>query len=101
MSELMKITIDVTKITKSRLYPGKNGAKYLNAILIATPDSPHGNSHMIVEDTTKEERESGMQGVILGNAKIMGKGAKSAAKPASGAKSEASSQPDDSDSIPF
>lgn len=64
---MITIKIDVKKITKSRLYEGAKGI-YLDAILIPTPNSEHGD-YMIVESITKEERENGVKGVILGNAK--------------------------------
>lgn len=62
--------INVSKITKSKLYDGKHG-KMLSFILIDTPESKYGDDYMIVENTTKEERERGIKGVILGNAKIL------------------------------
>lgn len=68
------IKIDVTKINKDRLFVGKNGAKYLDAILIETPDSKYGDSHMIVQSVSKEERQAGVRGAILGNAKTLGGG---------------------------
>ena len=64
---MIKIQIDVTKITKDKLFTGKTGAKYLNAVLIETPNSQYSD-YMIVESTTKEEYEAGVKGVILGNA---------------------------------
>ena len=68
MKEIISIKIDVTKITKSKLYVGQKGT-YLNCSLIPTPKSEYGD-YMIVEDTTREEREGGKKGVILGNGKI-------------------------------
>ena len=64
----IKIKIDVSKIDKNRLFKGKQGT-YLNAVLIETPNNQYGDSHMIVEDVSKEEREKGVKGNILGNAK--------------------------------
>lgn len=67
---MIKVSINVNSIDKSRLYEGKKG-KYLNICLIETPDSKYGNDFMVVEDVTKEEREAGKKGNILGDAKIM------------------------------
>jgi len=67
----IKIKIDVSKIDKSRLFKGKQGT-YLNAVLIETPNNQYGDSHMIVEDVSKDEREKGVKGNILGNAKTFG-----------------------------
>ena len=66
---MITLNIDVTKIDKDRLFKGKQGT-YLDAVLIATPDSQYGHDYMIVQSTTKEEREAGQRGAILGNAKI-------------------------------
>jgi hypothetical protein len=66
---MITIKIDVTKISKSRLYKGGKGT-YLNCTLIDTPNSEYGD-YMIVEETTKAEREAGTKGTILGNGKIV------------------------------
>ena len=67
---MITIKIDVTKINKSRLYVGEKGT-YLNCVLIDTPESKYGHDFMIVQETTKEEREAGTRGTILGNGKIV------------------------------
>jgi hypothetical protein len=69
MKELIKGSIDVLKINKDKLYTGKKG-KYLNIVLIPTPNSEYGD-WMIVEETTEEERKAGEKGTILGNAKVL------------------------------
>ena len=66
---MITIKIDVTKINKSRLFKGAKGT-YLNCTMIDTPNSEYGD-YMIVEETTKEEREAGTKGTILGNGKII------------------------------
>jgi len=63
--------IDVTKIDKARLFQGKNGARYLDVALIETPNNQYGDSHMIVQSVSKEEREAGVKGAILGNIKTL------------------------------
>lgn len=67
MSNTIYIKIDVTKINKARLYKGQKGT-YLDAVCIPTPDSKYDNTHMIVEAVSKEEREQGVKGAIIGNA---------------------------------
>lgn len=67
---MITLKIDVTKIDKSRLFYGEKGT-YLNAVLIETPKSEYGD-FMIVESVSKEERESGVKGNIIGNAKRLG-----------------------------
>jgi len=69
---MIVLKIDVTKIDKSRLFEGKNGAKYLDAILWETNDDQYGNSHRIVQSVSKEERLAGVKGAIIGNAKTIG-----------------------------
>ncbi len=64
-------SINVSNIDKSKLYQGKKG-QYLNVTLIATPTSEYGD-YMVVQDVSKEEREAGIKGAILGNAKFFGK----------------------------
>lgn len=68
---MIEARIDVTKITKERLYVGEKGT-YLNVKLIETPESKYGD-YMVVESTTKEEYEKGVKGAILGNAKVVKK----------------------------
>ena len=67
----ISVSIDVTKIDKERLFVGKKG-KYLDVTLIETPNSQYDDDYMAVQSVTKEEREGGMQGAILGNGKIFG-----------------------------
>lgn len=68
---MIAIKIDVTKISKDRLFKGAKGT-YLNAILIDTPDGKYGD-FMICEEQSKEEREAKTQRVILGNGKYVGR----------------------------
>jgi hypothetical protein len=61
--------IDLTKIDKSRLFVSeKTGSKYLDIVVFDTPESEYAD-YMIVESITKEEREAGKKGTILGNLK--------------------------------
>ena len=65
--EVINVKIDVKKISKDKLFAGEKGT-YLNCTLVPTPNGQYGD-FMVVEDTTKEERETGTKGVILGNGK--------------------------------
>jgi hypothetical protein len=60
--------INVDKIDKSRFFKGKKG-RYLNIVLIETPDSEYGD-YLIKQEQTKEERERGEKTEIIGNAKF-------------------------------
>lgn len=68
MSNIIRGKIDVGKIDKERLFRGTKGT-YLDIVLIPTPDSQFGDSHVIKQDVSKEDREAGIKGNILGNAK--------------------------------
>ena len=83
-STLVAIKIDVTKIDKSRYYIGKNGAKYLDAtVFINDEEGQYGDHGMITQSVSKEEREAGVKGNILGNVKKLGEfGNNSAPAPA-------------------
>ena len=71
MQKLISLSIDVSKIDPKRLYKGKKG-QYLSATLFLKEEvDQYGNNGFIVESITKEEREAGKKGTILGNAKFM------------------------------
>lgn len=67
----VNLKIDVTKIDKSKLFKGKNGNMYLDAQVFIDLDEQdqYGNNGMITQAVTKEEREAGTRGAILGNAR--------------------------------
>ncbi len=94
MPLIIRCSINVTKIDKAKMYVGKKGT-YLNLVLIENKEGPdqYGNDFMVVQDTSKEERERGIRGAILGNAQFAGG-------------KQASTVPDDdgpppSDDVPF
>lgn len=80
MSDTISASIDTTKVDRDHLYTGKKGT-YLDIVLIPTPGNQYGNDFMIVQSVSKEERESGKKGEILGNAKFI-KAKKESATPA-------------------
>lgn len=66
----VSLNFDVTKIDKTKLVKGQKGT-YLNAqVFVSDEPDQYGNNGMIVQAVSKEEREQGIQGAILGNAKI-------------------------------
>ena len=67
--KVIKLNLNVSKITKEKLVKGEKGL-YLNCALLETPDSKYGDDYMIVEEISKEEREAGQKGEILGNGKV-------------------------------
>jgi len=95
MSKLIAIKIDVSKIDKDRLFQGKKGS-YLDAtVFLNDEEGQYGDNGMITQSVSKEEREAGVKGNILGNVKILGEFGdnKPAAAPAPAAV--------ESDDIPF
>ena len=97
MSETIIIKIDVTKINKSKMFEGKKGV-YLDIVLIPTPGNQYGNTHMAVQGLSKEDRDAGQKGVILGNAKTIGGSGQQQDQSAPPAR-EAAAGP--SDDVPF
>jgi len=67
---MITIKINVKKIDKTKLFPGKDGALYLDIILI--DKEAYGNHYMAIQQIPKEERDAGKKGNILGNGKIIG-----------------------------
>lgn len=67
----VSLKIDVSKIEKNRLYKGQKGT-YLDATVFIDLDEldQYGNSGMITQNVSKEERQNNVRGAILGNAKV-------------------------------
>ena len=70
----VSVKIDVTKIDKALLYKNEKGA-YLNATVFIDVDTPdkYGNHGMVTQDVSKEAKDAGEKGPILGNVKIFWK----------------------------
>jgi hypothetical protein len=56
------------EITDSKLFEGKNGDIYLDFALIPAKKSNYGETHFISHDISKDQRDAGKKGNILGNA---------------------------------
>lgn len=71
MSALITLNIDVTKITKERLYEGKKG-KYLQ-LTVAVNDEldDYGNNASAFEGQSKEERDAKTPKNYLGNGSVV------------------------------
>jgi hypothetical protein len=67
----VSLKIDVSKIDKSRLFKGEKGT-YLDATVFVDVDQldQYGNSGMITQDVSKDEKQQGVKGNILGNCKV-------------------------------
>ena len=70
----ISLKIDVSKIDKARLFRGQKGT-YLDATAFVDLDEldQYGNSGMITQDVSKEEKDAGTKGAILGNSKVFWK----------------------------
>ena len=70
---MISVSIDVTPIRKERIREVVNSkgevCHYLDLTLVDTPNSKYGDHYFVVQKTTKEEREGGLELPILGNAK--------------------------------
>lgn len=94
----MKVAkIDVTKIKKEHLFSGKNGAKYLDIAIHENREGTdqYGNDGFITQSVSKEARERGEKGPIIGNWK------KLETRQSTPAPKSAPSQPEPDDDIPF
>lgn len=67
----VSLKINVSQIDKARLFSGQKG-KYLDCtVFIDINDlDQYGNSGMITQDVTKDEKSAGVKGNILGNCKV-------------------------------
>lgn len=67
----VSLKIDVSKIDKARLFSGQKGT-YLDATVFIDIDQldQYGNSGMITQDVSKEEKLQNVKGNILGNCKV-------------------------------
>jgi hypothetical protein len=67
----VSLKIDVSKIDKARLFKGSKGT-YLDATVFIELNEfdQYGNSGMITQDVTKDEKQQGVKGNILGNCKV-------------------------------
>ena len=72
MSTIINGSIDLSKIDKSKIVEGKNGAKYYNiTILVNDTKDKFGNDASIITQQSKEERESKAAKTYLGNGKTI------------------------------
>ncbi len=67
----VSLKINVSEIDKMRLFSGQKG-KYLDATVFIDLEQldQYGNSGMITQDVSKDEKAQGVRGNILGNCKL-------------------------------
>jgi hypothetical protein len=95
----VKLKIDVTNIEKARLFKGKKGT-YLDATAFIDVDNKdqYDNNGMITQDVTKEEKNNGVKGAILGNVQVFWREEQQRSQPAT---TVAQVEDDFNDDIPF
>jgi hypothetical protein len=67
---MLTLKINVMKLQKERFFEGKNGAKYADLIVMELdePDQ-YGNTFIVKQSLSKEERQQGVKMPIIGNGK--------------------------------
>lgn len=94
--------IDVTKLDKGHFFKGQKGI-YADLVLIPNKDGvdQYGNDGFVSQGVSKEAREKGTKGAIVGNYKKINRGGDTAApkKVKAEAKPDPSLDPDDD--VPF
>lgn len=71
MSKLLNVSINLSKIDKSKLIEGQKG-KYLNlTISVNNEKDQYNNDVSCWQSQTKEERESGQNKNFLGNGRVI------------------------------
>ena len=92
-----RININVTRIDKAHLVPGKSG-KYLG-LTFWENDQPdqYGNAGFVTQEISKEARDRGEKGPIIGNWKH----AQPRQQPKPAAPKPAPAQPEAEDDVPF
>ena len=59
--------INLSKVDKNRLFKGEKGV-YLDVVIFTNPEpDQYGQNGMIVQSVSKEERQQGVKGEIIGN----------------------------------
>lgn len=62
---MIKLNINTSKIDESSLFQGRNG-KYLHLLLFERRDD-YGNDGFVIQEPSKEQRDAGTRGPIVGN----------------------------------
>tara|TARA_R110000868_G_C10621760_1_gene742366 strand:- start:151 stop:465 length:315 start_codon:yes stop_codon:yes gene_type:complete len=104
MPRPITLKIDVSKIDKAHLFKGAKGT-YLDVAIWPNKEGAgqYGDTHYAVQQVTKELRESGVRGPIIGNATVPSDEAEQA-KPTRHAKTATPTDPDSDiapDDLPF
>lgn len=75
MAMIIGLSIDLNKIDKDKIIPGKNGAKYYNLdVMVNDQQNDFGKDVSVTEPQTKEQRKDKVKKTYLGNGKVLWKG---------------------------
>ncbi len=102
MASIIKTSINLDQIDKSKIYVGKKG-KYLPITITLNDELDNfGNNGPIIIEQTKEEREAKAPKVYLGNVRVVWtNGDNVAAAPRDGQPQQAAAVPEPADDLPF
>lgn len=97
MSNIRNVSVDVTKLDKTRFVTGKKGGVYLSLDFKYNKDGAdqYGNAGFVTQSPTKEERAAKTKMPIVGNFKVWDDDAAPAKKP------QPKSWDDASQEVPF
>ena len=97
---MISIRITREKVAKEHCYVGDKGT-YLDMILMENRDGKdkYGYDGFVVQSVSKEKRQQGVKGPIIGNWKRIGEDAP--AKPKQAAAPAASATTEEDDDVPF
>lgn len=79
-----QVRIDKNLLDQAKFFQGNNGKCYINLVLWENRNGAdqYGNTHIVKQDSSKEERDAGVQVPIVGNAKPMGQAGGGQQRPA-------------------
>jgi len=101
---MISIRITREKVAKEHCYQGNKGT-YLDMVLFDNKDGKdqYGNDGFVVQSVSKEARQQGVKGPIIGNWKRVGEDAPKpkASTPAPASKAATEKQDDPDSDIPF
>ena len=102
MASIIKGSINLDMIDKTKIFVGKKG-KYLPiTITINDEVDPYGNQGPMVIEQSKEEREAKVAKIYLGNVKVVwSNGTNVAAAPRDDQPQQVQSAPAPADDLPF
>ena len=68
---MITASINAEKVDRSLFFQGQKG-KYMDLVFFENKDGPdqYGNTHYVVQGVSKEQRDKGVRGPIIGNAKV-------------------------------